>query len=148
MRFVPVKSDGQLDMQSLHRVRDHWGARRTSVIDQMRGLLMERGITFRIGRRHARACLPGVLEDADNRLSELLRMLPAQLQGEVRQLRNHIDEADALIAKAAQEHATTTNADQPGRPINEDFCLVCWRTVRWQNGRTRRSQNLSLGTAL
>jgi hypothetical protein len=32
MRFVPIKSDDQLDMQSLHRVRDRWVGRRTSVI--------------------------------------------------------------------------------------------------------------------
>ena len=25
MRFVPIKSDDQLDMQSLHRLRDRWG---------------------------------------------------------------------------------------------------------------------------
>jgi transposase len=51
MRFVPIKSDEQLDMQSLHRIRDRWVARRTSVINQMRGLLLERGITFRKERR-------------------------------------------------------------------------------------------------
>ena len=104
MRFVPIKSDERLDMQSLHRVRDRWVARRTSVINQIRGLLVERGITFRKGRRHAEACLPGILEDADNRLSGLLRMLLAQLQGELRQLQSQIDEADALVAKAAREH--------------------------------------------
>jgi transposase len=104
MRFVPIKSDDQMDMQSLHRVRDRWVARRTSVINQMRGLLLERGITFRKGRRHAEACLPAILEDADNRLSGLLRMLLAQLQGELRQLQSQIDEADALIEKAARDH--------------------------------------------
>jgi transposase len=40
--------------------------RRTSVINQLRGLLLERGITFRKGRRHAEASLPGILEDAEN----------------------------------------------------------------------------------
>jgi len=104
MRFVPIKSDEQLDMQSLHRVRDRWVARRTSVINQIRGLLLERGITFRKGRRHAAASLPAALEDADNRLSGLLRMLLAQLQGELRQLQSQIDDSDALIAKAAGEH--------------------------------------------
>ncbi len=62
MRFVPIKSDEQLDMQSLHRVRDRRVARRTSVVHQMRALLLERGITFRKGRRHVGASLPGVLE--------------------------------------------------------------------------------------
>jgi hypothetical protein len=31
MRFVPVKSDDQLDLQSLHRVRERWVMRRTAV---------------------------------------------------------------------------------------------------------------------
>src|ERR1035437_8919689 len=96
MRFVPIKSDDQLDMQSLHRVRDRWVGRRTSVINQIRGLLLERGITFRKGRRHAEASLPGVLEDPENGLSGRLRMLLAQLQGELRQLQSQIDEADTL----------------------------------------------------
>ena len=104
MRFVPIKSDDQLDMQSLHRVRDRWVGRRTSVINQMRGLLLERGITFRKGRRHAEASLPGILEDPENGLSGALRMLLAQLQSELRQLQSQIDEADALIMKAAGEH--------------------------------------------
>ena len=104
MRFVPIKSDDQLDMQSLHRVRDRWVARRTPVINQMRRLLLERGITFRKGRRHAEASLPGVLEDPENGLSGPLRMLLAQLQGELRQLQIQIDEADTLIGKAAGDH--------------------------------------------
>jgi len=103
MRFVPIKSDEQPDMQSLQRVRDRWVARRTSVINQIRGLLLERGITFRKGRRHAEACLPGIPEDADNRLSGLLRMLLMKLQDELRQLQSQISEADTLIAKAAKE---------------------------------------------
>jgi transposase len=50
MRFVPIKSDDQLDLQSLHRVRERWVTRRTAVINQIRGLLLERGITLRKGR--------------------------------------------------------------------------------------------------
>ncbi len=46
MRFVPIKSDDQLDMQSLHRVRERWVMRRTAVINQIRSLLLERGITL------------------------------------------------------------------------------------------------------
>jgi transposase len=49
MRFVPIKSDDQLDMQSLHRVRERWVMRRTAVINQIRGLLLERGISVRKG---------------------------------------------------------------------------------------------------
>jgi transposase len=47
MRFVPIKTDDQLDLQSLHRIRERWVVRRTAVINQIRGLLLERGITIR-----------------------------------------------------------------------------------------------------
>ena len=69
MRFVPIKTDDQLDMQSLHRVRERWVMRRTAVINQIRGLLLERGITLRKGRRYVDAALPLILEDADANLS-------------------------------------------------------------------------------
>ena len=46
MRFVPIKTDDQLDLQALHRVRDRLVQRRTAVINQIRGFLMERGIAF------------------------------------------------------------------------------------------------------
>jgi transposase len=94
MRFVPVKTDDQLDMQSLHRVRERWVIRRTAVINQIRGLLLERGITLRQGRRHLEAALPGILEDATARLSGALRILISQLKHELEELANFIGEAD------------------------------------------------------
>jgi transposase len=42
MRFVPIKTDDQLDLQALHRVRDRLIARRTSVINQLRSFLLAR----------------------------------------------------------------------------------------------------------
>src|SRR6478672_9920672 len=46
MRFVPIKTDDQLDLQALHRVRDRLITRRTSVINQLRAFLLERGLLF------------------------------------------------------------------------------------------------------
>jgi len=76
MRFVPIKTDDQLDLQSLHRVRERWVMRRTAVVNEIRGLLLERGITLRKGRCHLDAALPGIVEDATMKLSGALR-LPA-----------------------------------------------------------------------
>jgi transposase len=36
MRFVPIKTDDQLDLQSLHRVRERQESGRTAVINQIR----------------------------------------------------------------------------------------------------------------
>jgi transposase len=103
MRFVPIKSDDQLDLQSLHRVRERWVARRTAVINQIRGLLLERGITLRKGRRYLDEALPGILEDAEAKLSGTLRLLLTQLKLELDQTALRLEEAEALIEQTVQE---------------------------------------------
>jgi transposase len=44
MRFVELKSEEQLDMQTLHRARDRLVGERTALINQLRAVLLERGI--------------------------------------------------------------------------------------------------------
>ncbi len=51
MRFVDVKSQEQLDMQTLHRSSDRLVAERTALINQMRAILLERGIIVPQGKR-------------------------------------------------------------------------------------------------
>jgi transposase len=104
MRFVPIKSDDQLDLQSLHRVRERWVMRRTAVINQIRGLLLERGIAVRKGRRYIEAALPGILEDADAKLSGTLRLLLGQLKSELDQTVLRLEEAEALIEQTVQKN--------------------------------------------
>ena len=65
------------------------------------GLLLERGITIRKGRRHIEVSLPGILEDPENKLSGALRVLLAQLQLEMQYLQRQIEESDKLILRIA-----------------------------------------------
>ena len=104
MRFVPIKTDDQLDMQSLHRVRERWVMRRTAIVNQIRGLLLERGITLPKGRSHVDVALPRILEDADLKLSGALRTLLAQLKLELDQMAMRIDEADTVLNKTAHQN--------------------------------------------
>ena len=60
-RCVPVKTDDQLDLQALHRVRSRLVGQRTAVINQIRGFLLEHGITVRQGLRFLRQQLPDIL---------------------------------------------------------------------------------------
>src|SRR3978361_1142169 len=50
MRFVALKSEAQLDMQSLHRVRDRLVGERTALMNHIRGLLLERGLVVPQGK--------------------------------------------------------------------------------------------------
>lgn len=50
MRFVPIKSEEQLDVQTLHRARERLVGTRTALINQLRGVLFHRGIVIPKGR--------------------------------------------------------------------------------------------------
>jgi transposase len=78
--------------------------RRTAVVNQIRSLLLERGITVRKGRCHIDAALPKILEDATTKLSGALRLLLAQLKLELDQLGVRIEEADAVIGQTARKN--------------------------------------------
>lgn len=79
MRFVPVKSLEQQALLSLHRARTLLVEERTAVVNQLRGLLAEFGLVFAQGRAQLRRALPQVLEDADNNLPDLARVVLAEL---------------------------------------------------------------------
>jgi transposase len=111
MRFVPIKSDEPLDLQSLHRVRERWVVRRTAVVNQIRGLLLERGITLPKGRGHLEVALPMILEDAEEKLSGLSRLLLTQLKRELDHLAVQLEEADGLLQRTAQDNEACQRLD-------------------------------------
>ena len=89
-------------MQSLHRVRERWVTRPTAVTNQIRGLLLERGITV---PKDGSIWKPQVaLTDAEGKLSATVRLLLAQLKLELDQLALRLEEADALIQQITQEN--------------------------------------------
>jgi transposase len=75
MRFVPIQTEDQLDVQALHRVRERLVSRRTRVIKQIRAFLLERGISFRKGPASLRRQMPEILENADEKRTTRLRRL-------------------------------------------------------------------------
>jgi transposase len=105
MRFVPIKTDDQLDLQALHRVRDRLVHRRTALINQIRGFLLERGITFAKGPANLRNQMPAILEDAEQNLTPRLRSLLDHLWQEWKQLNSDVecvsDEIDAIASQDA-----------------------------------------------
>jgi transposase len=115
MRFVPIKTQDQLDLQALHRVRDRLVSRRTAVINQIRAFLLERGITLRRGRKHLEQRMPLILEDGELDLSPLLRRLLDQLRQEWKALNSQIETTSQQIERIADEDAACQRLQQiPG----------------------------------
>jgi len=89
--------------------------RRTAVINQIRGLLLERGITSPKGRSHLEEGLPGILAEAHTRFSEFIFVLLAQLRIELDQLSIRIEEMDVLIARTSERARRLPETDNHTR---------------------------------
>src|ERR1039457_3080951 len=70
MRFVPIKTDDQPDLQASHGVRDRLISRRTAVINQLRAFLLERGLVFARTPAKLRAAMSDILENAEADLTD------------------------------------------------------------------------------
>jgi transposase len=101
MRFVPIKTEDQLDVQALHRVRERLVSRRTSVINQIRAFLLERGISFAKGPASLRRQMPEILENADQKLTTRMRRLLDFLWQEWKHLQLQIESLSEDLEKIA-----------------------------------------------
>jgi transposase len=110
MRFVELKSQEQLDIQSLHRVRSRLVGARTALINQLRALLLERGTTVAQGRRKFEKAIDATL--ADNALlpEGRLRLLITDMRAEWSALDSRIDAFD-------QEFAILARTDDAARRL-------------------------------
>jgi transposase len=104
MRFVPVKTVEQQDIQALHRIRQEQVRQRTALVNQIRGLLSEYGIVISRRVESLRNALPDILEDAENRLTADFRILLKGLQEDLLHLDDRIGSQDQAIRKLSQEH--------------------------------------------
>jgi transposase len=121
MRFVPLKAEAQLDVQALHRARERLVAERTALINQMRALLLERGIVLLQRRRAVVAWVDAPRdENAPDCLSPRIRRLVNDMRAEWAELDRRIAVFDEeFAASARQDEAARRLAAVPGiGPIN------------------------------
>jgi len=104
MRFVAVKAPEQQDIQALHRLRERRVQDRTALCNQLRGLLAEYGLILPQGIRTVRQCIPELLEDGDNGLSDLFRQLLAQSYQHLQELDRHIEYYTQEMKCQSQQH--------------------------------------------
>ena len=103
MRFVALKSEAQLDVQTLHRVRDQLVGERTALTNQIRSVLLERGHVVAQGRAKLTACLAALLDtDAGASLTPRMRTLVAEVRERWQDLDRRIAALDAEFAEQAR----------------------------------------------
>ena len=115
MSFVAIKTSEQMDLLALHRVRSRLVSQRTGVTNQIRGFLLERGITVRQGLAPLRQALPGILASSADMLSPRMVRLIADLMEDWHRLDERIAGVSAEIeALAAQDEPCQRLMSVPG----------------------------------
>jgi transposase len=115
MRFVTLKSAEQLDMQTLHRARDRVVCERTSLMNQLRSLLLERGVIVPQGRAKLRDRVAELLMQPCDELSSRIRVLIEDMQARWKALNDRIAAFDAeFAAEAKQDEAARRLTSIPG----------------------------------
>lgn len=105
MRFVELKPQEQLDMQTLHRSRDRLVGERTALINQLRAILLERGIVVPQGKRKLEQYLIGLMAEPDAAgLGARMRILIADGQAQWRELDRRIAIFDAEFVTFAKDN--------------------------------------------
>jgi transposase len=107
MRFVDLKSEEQLDMQILHRARDRLVGERTALINQLRAVLLERGIIIAKGRRNLELHLEKLLTDEVS-FSPRIALL-------IEDMRDQWQALDARITDLDREFAFQARTDETAR---------------------------------
>jgi transposase len=117
MSFVAIKTPDQMDLLALHRVRSRLVGQRTGVTNQIRGFLLERGITVRQGLAPLRQALPDILGSCSDTLSPRMIRLIADLVEDWHRL-------DERIAAVSAEIEALAAQDEPPRWAS-GRCAAC-----------------------
>ncbi|CAH2603402.1 transposase [Rhodovastum atsumiense] len=125
MRFVELKSEEQLDMQTLHRARERLVGERTALINQLRAILLERGITVPQGRYKLAKYLDAAEEQTKSTLSSRILTLIDDMREQWHELDRRIDALDDEFADhARQDEAARRLATIPGIGVLNATALV------------------------
>ncbi|MEI7512971.1 MAG: IS110 family transposase [Candidatus Uhrbacteria bacterium] len=110
MRFVPLKTIEQLDLQMLHRIRERLMKQRTALMNQMRGLLIERGIAIPQGVASFRKAIVRIIQELGEQ--SILAFSVKQLWEEFHHLNEHVNEFSKKIEYEAKTNESCKLLDK------------------------------------
>jgi transposase len=108
LRVVQEKTQDQLDLQALHRVRARLVSRRTATINQIRAFLIEHGIAVRTGANALRRSLFAILENRADELSPRMSDLIVGLYEDWLWLDERIETLTGEIEQISHREANCT----------------------------------------
>lgn len=127
MRFVPIKAPEQQSVLALHTAREGFVRARTAQANQIRGLLLEFGLTIPQGIRCIYARVPELIEDAGNELPGRFRLLIDRLLQHLKELDRQVRELEREIVQWHRSSEVSRRLETvPGiGPITASALVAC-----------------------
>ena len=139
MRFVDLKSQDQLDIQTLHRSRDRLVGERTALINQLRAILLERGHVAPQGKRKLERFLSVLMDEQGGaELSPRIVLLIADARAQWAELDQRIAAFDAEFVHWARENEEArrlTTIPGVGPTIASALVAAAGRAESFDRGR-------------
>ena len=138
MRFVPIKSPDQQAALALHRARDLLVRQRTQLVNMIRGMLGEFGMTINRGLHHALDLVTRIAEGTALELPPIAAQVVAGLAGHVMDLQQRISSLDReLLAWFRQNEVARRLETIPGIGVVVATALAATVTdpQRFRSGR-------------
>lgn len=104
MHFVPIKQIEQQDIQSLHRIRSRLVKNRTALINEIRGLNLEYGITIPTGASKVKIELCLVISNENNELTVSSRQFMNDLYNELVEIEDKLKYLEKKIKQICREN--------------------------------------------
>ena len=104
MRYVSIRSAENQDVMNLHRVRQRLVRSRTSLVNEIRGLLMEYGVVLPKGRRVFQEKFLEIFHAEGADLSEVARECFFGLWSEYLEIDKRVQKLDKQLEKMANKH--------------------------------------------
>jgi len=98
IKFVPIKSTQQQDLQMVHRIRQHYVKQKNAVANQLRAYLLEYGIVIPKQIHYLIKKVPELCALESNNFSSLAKELIQELYSELLELQDKITELNQQIA--------------------------------------------------
>lgn len=139
MRFVPINTEEEQDIQSIHRIRERLIGERTALINQVRGLLAEYGIVTKTGVSAITKLLAEIEGDGENKIvTSMMRELCIEIKEELTEKNDRIKKCDRKIEAIANTNEVCQKLlTVPGvGPLTATILLtVLGDPALFQNGR-------------
>ena len=136
MTFVSLKTDVQMEVQAIHRIRSHYVKERTALMNMIRGLALDRGIAIAKGDAALKRHFLQLKES--NLLSEATKALFNQLENDLLTLNEKVDGYTAQIMQLSKrdEHCQRLETIDGMGPITSTALIAkIGNGSEFKNGR-------------